>query len=85
MGREQTEQTIHDRFMEIVIRAGYNQDGSYNISQKPEVSQLLGRLFFDYFVGAVYDVEWEGLTDDELVGVGALLTDMNEAYKAGLV
>ncbi len=85
MGREQIEQIIHDQFHEIVDRAGYGHDGTYNISQRPEVSHKLGQLFFDYFVGSIYDVSWEGFSDQELVVIGRFLTDMNEAYRAGLV
>ncbi len=77
MTRDETEQTIHDQFTVIINRTGYDHDGSYNMdSQDDKVAQSLGRLFFDYFIGSMYDTGWEGYSDQELEAVAALVTDM---------
>lgn len=77
MTREQVEQTIHDQFTIIINRTGYVHDGSYNMDSQPDkVAQSLGRLFFDYFIGSMYDTGWEGYSDQELEAVGSLVTDM---------
>ncbi len=77
MTREQVEQTIHDQFMTIIDRTGYVHDGSYNMDGQPEqVAQSIGRLFFDYFIGSMYDTGWEGFSDQELEAVSSLVTDM---------
>ncbi len=85
MDREQLEQTINDHFETIITRSGYNHDGCSNLdTQKQEVAQKLGRLFFDYFIGSIYDVSWEGFNDQELGTIGRLLEDIDEAQRVGL-
>lgn len=82
MTREQLEKNIHDHFDTITTHSGYNHDGSYNLDGQPRiVAESLGRLFFDYFVASVFDVSWEGFTNQELEGICRLLEDMVSAQK----
>ncbi len=82
MTREQLEQTIHDHFETITIQSGYKSDGSYNLdSQTTLVAQSLGRLFFDYMVASIFDMSWEGFSDQEIEVIGRLLEDMVVAQK----
>ena len=77
MTREKLEQIIHDQFTRIIDRTGYDHNGTYNLDCQTElVAQALGRLFFDYFIGSMYDTQWEGFTDQELKVIGSLVTDM---------
>ncbi len=82
--RETSKQTIHDHFMSIAVRAGYREDGTYNLSEDPETARTLGKLFFDYMVGSIFDVSWECFTDQDLETIGKLVHDMKVAYEAGL-
>ena len=80
--RERLEQVIHDHFDKIVTQSGYDHDGCYNLdTQTPVVAESLGRLFFDYMVASVYDMSWEGFSDQELESIGRLLEDMAVAQK----
>ena len=82
MNREKLESTIHDHFKTITTQSGYVHDGSYNLdSQTRIVAESLGRLFFDYFVASVFDMSWEGFSDQELESIGRLLEDMVVAQK----
>ena len=85
MNREQLESTIHDQFEIIINRLDYVHNGLYNLdSQEDKVAQSLGRLFFDYMIGSMYDVSWEGFSNPELKVIGTLLEDMAVAQEAGL-
>ncbi|KKK58863.1 hypothetical protein LCGC14_3040140 [marine sediment metagenome] len=80
--REKVEQTIHDHFMSIAVRAGYKENGTYNLEKDPETAQVIGNLFFDYMVASVFDTTWEGFTDQDLESIGSLIRDMDVAHKA---
>ncbi len=80
---DQAQDQIMQHFQSIIVRAGYNQDGSYNLeTQSPDVATKLGTLFFDYLVASCYDTSWEGFTDQDQEGIARLLEDMNVAHEA---
>ncbi len=73
---------IEEHFRSLIDRAGYNHDGCYNLdTNDPTVASGLGKFLFDYLVGSIYDVEWEGFTDQDVEVIEHLLSDMVEAQK----
>lgn len=76
---------IEKHFTSIITRSGYNYDGANNLdTQDPEVAIKLGKLFYDYLVGSIYDTSWEGFSYQEQKAIAELLSDMDEAQRAGL-
>ncbi len=69
-------QDIHDNWYETLSILGYERTGTYNLREQPELARQLGTELFDHMVNAVHDLDWEGYSDAELVGVRAFFEDL---------
>lgn len=63
----------------ILYNLQYEHDGSYNLQEQPEIARKLGTEVFDHITASINDTDWEGYSDQELIGVCSLLKDLGLA------
>lgn len=83
--READATMIREQFDAILKSCGYVHDPSYNLGDKPEVARKLGTAFFDYMVASIYDTDWEGYSNLEVLAVSYLMQDFKIACDHGLI
>lgn len=74
---ETVKTSIEMSWAEVLKQVGYDHDGKYNLSDKPEVAQKLGAALFDYVTSSAYDNDWNGFSESELVGISSFLFDLS--------
>ena len=67
---------VSNQLTELLGNLGYQNKGMCSLENQPLVAQALGNLFYNYLIGNVYDVDWEGYSTTELHGVLSFMSDM---------
>lgn len=75
------QQVVHDNWADILYQLGYEHDGSYNLEHQTEFAQRLGTKVFDHMTASINDMNWEGYSEEDLLGIASLLKDLTLAIR----